>query len=309
MDARGSGAVGPDRDGCHPAAGRFSQCQASLDGSIAAGFILAADRDAYLAEAGDVASAFSGRCPFGRQSRVVAGYGAGPALGVEKADFGDLADRSGQHGVPVELIAPAVPAEAAHRQPVGAQPVDRGDELVEPLGPVGDVESQVGGLGDPERALVAGVPGGGFLFVGRDALVDGERVGAFAVDGDAHRVEVVTGHDPLGGAGEGLDAGQDGRVDAIDVGDLRTGRHAEVQVPHASCSRARAPSAAGSSSGVTAMWQPKPSAPIHHAGPIGVDPGQGLEVGQRHVGQGGQVVGTRGAAVVPEPERAPSTSP
>ena len=52
------------------------------------------------------------------------GHRAGAALGVEQADLGDLADRCQQHGLPVELVAAAVPAQAPGRQAGGAQAIE-----------------------------------------------------------------------------------------------------------------------------------------------------------------------------------------
>ena len=43
------------------------------------------------------------------------------ASSIEQAHFGDLANRSQQHGVPIELIASAVPADAACGKSIRAE--------------------------------------------------------------------------------------------------------------------------------------------------------------------------------------------
>ncbi len=171
------------------------------------------------------------------------------------------------------------------------------------------VEAEVRRLRHPERSAIALVPPAGLAVVGLHPLGDRQRLGPVAVHLHAHRVEVVAGHQPapaVGRAGQGVDASPDTGVDGVErpvhvaAGGQPGGRlHPEVEVPHqlfqGSGRVGGGLVVVGHGHVATEALGTDPPAIA-----VGVDAGDGLQVGQDHVGQGPAVVGGRGAPVVPE---------
>src|SRR5688572_21478143 len=107
------------------------------------------------------------------EPRELRGDGPCAARDVEQADLGDRADRMHERGLPIELIAAAVPAEAARREPLRAQQLELRDERAKPGDLLLDGQREVRRLGHPERHRIALVPAARLVRVARDALLDG----------------------------------------------------------------------------------------------------------------------------------------
>ena len=79
----------------------------------------------------------------GGKARQRGGHRPGPAVGVKEPDLGHRPFRLDQFGLPVELVAPAVPTEPTYGQAFVAEPPESVGECEQPRNLIADGQGQV----------------------------------------------------------------------------------------------------------------------------------------------------------------------